>query len=116
MLIPADVQPVAVCTSSATVGPSLSLGRADAAVVIAKSGAVADAVASALGNRVHSGEDVQRAIEAVKHLDGVLGLAVVADGVREACAAPFSVTRIADAPEAPGHLPPPAPKRGSPDR
>jgi ApbE superfamily uncharacterized protein (UPF0280 family) len=80
VLVAADLQPVAVCTSSATVGPSISLGRADAAVVIAGNGALADAVASALGNRVHSGEDVQRAMDAVKHLDGVLGLAVVAGG------------------------------------
>lgn len=80
IVIPARLQPVAVCTSSATVGHSVSLGRADAAVVIARNGALADAVASALGNRVHSGEDIQRAIEAVKHLDGVQGLAVVAGG------------------------------------
>lgn len=80
IVIPPALQPVAVCTSSGTVGPSISLGRADAAVVVAESGALADAVASALGNRVHSAADVQRAIDAVKHLDGVLGLAVVAGG------------------------------------
>jgi ApbE superfamily uncharacterized protein (UPF0280 family) len=78
IVVPAGVMPVAVCTSSATVGPSVSLGRADAACAIAKSGALADAVASALGNRVHSGEDVSRAIAAVRHIDGVLGLVVVA--------------------------------------
>lgn len=77
IVLAAGLMPVAVCTSSATVGPSVSLGRADAACVIAHDGALADAVASALGNRVHSGADVQRAIDAVKGLDGVLGLVVV---------------------------------------
>ncbi|MDO8916313.1 MAG: UPF0280 family protein [Coriobacteriia bacterium] len=78
IVVDAATMPVAVCTSSASVGPSVSLGSADAACVIARDGALADAVASALGNRVHSAQDVQRAIDAVKGLDGVLGLVVVA--------------------------------------
>jgi len=77
IVIQADMQPCAVCTSSATVGPSISLGRADAACVIANSGALADAAASALGNRVHSATDVQPAMETVKAIEGVLGLVVV---------------------------------------
>jgi len=78
IVVTAEMLPCAVCTSSASVGPSVSLGRADAACVVARSGALADAVASALGNRVHSAADVGRAIEAVKHIEGVLGLVVVA--------------------------------------
>ena len=45
-------RPVAVCTSSGTLGHSLSLGRADAAVVISESAALADAAATAIGNEV----------------------------------------------------------------
>jgi hypothetical protein len=41
-----------VCTSSATVGHSLSFGRADAATVIAGDVVLADAAATALGNRL----------------------------------------------------------------
>jgi len=41
-----------VCTSSATVGPSLSFGKADAATVIATDVILADAVATSLGNRL----------------------------------------------------------------
>lgn len=41
-----------VCTSSATVGHSLSFGRADAATVIAADPVLADAAATALGNRL----------------------------------------------------------------
>jgi len=42
--------PLGVCTSSATVGPSLSFGEADAVTVLAKSGALADAAATAICN------------------------------------------------------------------
>jgi ApbE superfamily uncharacterized protein (UPF0280 family) len=77
IVLDAGLMPVAACTSSATVGPSVSLGSADAACVIADSGALADAVASALGNRVHSAEDVHVAIDAVKGIPGVRGLIVV---------------------------------------
>lgn len=52
-----------VCTSSATVGPSVSLGRADAALVICPEAALADAFASALGNRVKAAADVQPALD-----------------------------------------------------
>jgi hypothetical protein len=46
--IDADRLPLAICTSSATVGPSVSFGEADAATAIAKSGALADAAATAI--------------------------------------------------------------------
>jgi uncharacterized protein len=77
VVAPAEYMPLAVCTSSATVGPSVSLGAADAACAIARDGALADAVASALGNRVHSEEDIERAIEAVRHIHGMIGAVVV---------------------------------------
>ncbi len=53
----------AVCTSSGTVGHSDSGGRADAVVVVGPDGAVADALATATGNRVASEEDVRNAVE-----------------------------------------------------
>jgi len=52
----------AICTSSGTVGHSLSFGRADAATIIATKGALADALATALGNRVQSPADVPEAL------------------------------------------------------
>lgn len=65
--------PLAVCTSSATVGPSLSFGNADAAVAIAPDPALADAVATALGNRIRRPEDLQAAVEWALGVPGVLG-------------------------------------------
>lgn len=53
----------AVCTSSGTRGHSASAGKAQAAVVAAASGAVADALATAVGNRVTGPETVRAAVE-----------------------------------------------------
>ena len=72
--------PCAVCTSSATVGPSLSFGAADAAVVAAGGGALADALATALGNRIRTVEDLADAVSWAHAQPGVIGaLAVLGD-------------------------------------
>jgi hypothetical protein len=70
-------RPLGLCTSSGTVGPSLSFGKADAAIVLANSAALADAAASALGNRVQSAEDIQPALEYLQTIPGVLGGAAI---------------------------------------
>jgi ApbE superfamily uncharacterized protein (UPF0280 family) len=72
-------RPVGVCTSSGTVGHSLSLGRADAAVVVSASAALADAAATAIGNAVSDKADVPSAIRLGEKIDGVLGIVVILD-------------------------------------
>jgi ApbE superfamily uncharacterized protein (UPF0280 family) len=69
-----------VCTSSGTVGHSLSFGRADTATVIAHDGYLADAVATTLGNSVKKGleKEIEKAIRAAL-IDGIEGLLVVAN-------------------------------------
>lgn len=74
------LQPVAVCTSSGRIGHSESFGSADAVTVLARNGALADAVATALANRVREPADVERAVEAARHVHGVLGVLVTVDG------------------------------------
>jgi ApbE superfamily uncharacterized protein (UPF0280 family) len=69
---------ISVCTSSGTVGHSLSFGRADAACVVARSCALADAAATALGNRIRTGENLAAGIEFGRAIPGVLGLLAVA--------------------------------------
>ncbi|MEE8204469.1 MAG: UPF0280 family protein [Dehalococcoidales bacterium] len=71
--------PLGVCTSSGTVGHSLSLGRADAVVVIARWTALADATATAIGNLIVSTDDIPRGIEFARGIDGVDGLAIIKD-------------------------------------
>lgn len=69
-----------ICTSSASVGPSLSFGRADAATVLSEDAALADAAASTLGNLAQSAADIERALELVRAIPGVRGaLLVVGD-------------------------------------
>jgi uncharacterized protein len=77
--IAADNRPFSVCTSSGTVGHSLSLGKADAVTVVSRSCALADAAATAIANRVHTKSDIQAAVEFGKHIKGVKGLVVIMD-------------------------------------
>lgn len=69
--------PVGVCTSSGTVGHSLSFGRADAACVLAADTALADAAATALGNRVKRAADIAPALEWLAGIAGVQGGIVI---------------------------------------
>jgi len=66
-----------ICTSSGTVGPSLSFGKADAAVVLSTSAALADAAATALGNRVHTQADISPAINYICGIRGIRGALVI---------------------------------------
>lgn len=68
----------AVCTSSGTIGHSLSLGRADAVSVLSDSCALADAAATAVGNRIHKPDDIAPAIEWSQSIKGVDGILVIA--------------------------------------
>jgi ApbE superfamily uncharacterized protein (UPF0280 family) len=73
-------RPVAVCTSSGRIGHSTSFGNADAVCVVSRSCALADAAATALGNRIRGSQDIRPAIEAGKGIDGIKGLLIVASG------------------------------------
>jgi uncharacterized protein len=69
--------PLGVCTSSATVGHSLSLGRADAACILAPNAALADAAATALGNRVQGPDSIGLALDWIAKLPDILGAIVI---------------------------------------
>jgi ApbE superfamily uncharacterized protein (UPF0280 family) len=69
--------PLGICTSSGTVGHSLSLGCADAVIVLSPSTALADAAATALGNIVKDADDIPRAIEKARSIEGLRGLVVI---------------------------------------
>jgi ApbE superfamily uncharacterized protein (UPF0280 family) len=59
------------------VGHSLSFGKADAVCIVSRSCALADAAATAVGNRVHSTGDIAPAIEFAKTIRGVEGVVVI---------------------------------------
>ncbi|TYO96236.1 UPF0280 family protein [Desulfallas thermosapovorans] len=65
--------PIGICTSSGTVGHSLSLGKADAVVILSPSAALADAVATAAGNLVQDENDLQAAVEFAMGINSVTG-------------------------------------------
>ena len=75
--IPPGEMPVGVCSSSGSIGHSLSLGRADAACVVASSTALADAAATALGNRVRARSDLDKAASWAAGIPGLRGGLVI---------------------------------------
>jgi hypothetical protein len=77
LLIPAGIMPCGICTSSGTVGHSLSLGRADAVTVVAASAALADAAATRLGNEVKHRRDLAQALELAGTIAGLLGVVII---------------------------------------
>ena len=66
-----------ICTSAGTYGHSYSAGRADAAVVLAANTCLADAVATAMGNRVRDPNDAEAAVDFALRITGILGAVVV---------------------------------------
>ncbi len=74
--------PLGVCSSSGTVGHSLSHGRADAVSVLAPSAGLADSAATALGNRIRERRDLDRVAEWAAEIGGVLGgVAILKDAM-----------------------------------
>jgi ApbE superfamily uncharacterized protein (UPF0280 family) len=71
--------PLGVCTSSGTVGHSLSLGAADAVIVLSHSAALADAAATAIGNKVVVAGDIDAVIEQVKVITELVGIVIIKD-------------------------------------
>jgi ApbE superfamily uncharacterized protein (UPF0280 family) len=68
---------VGICTSSGTVGHSISFGTADAATVISKSASLSDAAATALCNTVTEAHAIKDAFRAVNHVNGIEGALII---------------------------------------
>ena len=74
-----EEMPMGICTSSATVGPSLSFGIADAVCVKSKSAAMADAAATMIGNLVKTKKDIKKAISCGSQIKEVLGILIIVE-------------------------------------
>jgi hypothetical protein len=72
-------EPIAICASSATIGHSLSFGRADVVAVVARDAAIADAAATAIGNVVKSKDDILIGVKLAQEIKDIIGLVVVLD-------------------------------------
>ena len=77
IVIAPDDAPLGVCTSSGTVGPSLSFGKANAVCILSKSAALADAAATAVGNVVKGKQDISLGLGKAREIEGVLGTLII---------------------------------------
>ncbi|MFH1861158.1 MAG: UPF0280 family protein [bacterium] len=68
-----------VCTSSGTVGHSISFGKADACVVVSESVTLADAVATRIGNIIQTHADIPEGLSRAQEIEGVLGVVIIKD-------------------------------------
>jgi len=77
--IPAALMPVGLCTSSGTVGHSLSLGKADSVTVLAPSALLADAAATRLGNEVSAAgkKNINDVLAVARTIKGLLGVVII---------------------------------------
>ncbi|MCX7823634.1 MAG: UPF0280 family protein [Syntrophobacterales bacterium] len=77
-----DQLPICVCTSSSTVGHSLSFGKAHAVTVFAKNGAFADAVATAVANSLRDSSQIEPILyEWGKRPEIIAMVAIVGDAI-----------------------------------
>ncbi|MFH1542404.1 MAG: UPF0280 family protein [bacterium] len=69
-------------TVSILPGPkkAFSFGKADTIVVIAKSGILADAAATAIGNEIKEINDIERGLNVARKIKGLNGVLIIKDG------------------------------------
>ncbi len=68
--------PIAVCSSSSVIGHSLSFGKAELAVVLSKSGAIADAFATRICNELKEYNDMEKVISLFKREKRIKGCVI----------------------------------------
>ncbi len=79
MRITPDIAPLGVCTSSGKVGHSFSYGRADAVTIACRDAALADAFATAFGNRVRTAGDIGRVLADIRAIPSILAVCIIVD-------------------------------------
>ena len=71
--------PLGVCTSSGTVGPSLSFGKADAVMIVCRDTLLADTYATAFANTVQTTDDINPCLDKIKATEDILAAIVIKD-------------------------------------
>jgi ApbE superfamily uncharacterized protein (UPF0280 family) len=69
--------PLGICSSSGTVGHSMSFGKADAVCVLSRSAALADAAATSIGNLIEGKGDIERGLKYGSQIKGVTGVLII---------------------------------------
>ena len=82
LVIPMRQMPLGVCTSSGTLGHSLSMGSADVVCLLSSSALRADGAATALCNGIHTRRDLERVADRASRIKGIEGgLAIMGDAM-----------------------------------
>jgi ApbE superfamily uncharacterized protein (UPF0280 family) len=55
------------------------MGKADAVTVISESASLADATATAIGNIIHTKEDIKKGLKLARNINGLMGLVIIKD-------------------------------------
>jgi len=75
--VKASLAPVGICTSSGTVGHSMSFGKSDSVTVISGSATGSDAAATAIANIVNAPKDIAGGIKLARSIKGIKGVLIV---------------------------------------
>jgi len=75
--IEATASPLGICTSSGTVGPSLSFGKADAVMIVCKNALLADGYATAFANRIQTTDDISPVLNLIASHKDILSALLV---------------------------------------
>ena len=77
--IDAEESPLGICTSSGTVGPSLSFGKADAVMIVCKDALLADGYATVFANQIQTSNDINPVLELIGREKDILSALLVKD-------------------------------------
>jgi len=71
--------PLSICSSSSTMGHSISFGNCDLVTVFSKSGTLADATATLACNMVKTQADMAPVMDKIMRISGILGIMLIKD-------------------------------------
>ena len=77
LLVPVRLMPLGICSSSGTVGHSLSLGDADVVCLLSFSSVFADGAATALANTIKEKDDLEKVAQWGSEIGDILGGVVI---------------------------------------
>lgn len=69
--------PIGICTSSGTIGHSLSLGNADAVIATSSSTSLADIAATVIGNIIKTEQDIPQALAKAQEVKGLRSITII---------------------------------------
>ena len=77
--IKAGDTPCGLCSSSGIFGHSLSMGKSDLVVVLAKSAISADGAATSIANNINTSQDISKTINKYKDIKDINGILIIKD-------------------------------------